>query len=441
MFRYFFILMMGGLGLFLEGCSHPLALSVLPDQSVSPKGDVLVDDSDALFEPVNRLDSKPTPMTTRPAYHLSSPFFSGVRSDDLAWAEAQVKASLLRHWHVLAERSRWVRERVLKGLEDAGAPLDLQVIPIVESAYQPYALSRTGAMGLWQLMPKTAYGLGVRDTQAGDGRRHVEISTRAAAQYLMQQRKKFGNWVLAFAAYNMGPYGLAKRLKKSPWQLSDGIRTMPVPRETRNYVMRILGVTALLHLHVVAFPQEMRTTKVTLLPPIDIRVLEKRLKLSRHDLFRLNPQLHYSQYFQHAVSIHVPNTLLDQLQYGSEQQQPHDIYMRIRSGDSLWQLARTYHTTTKHIKALNPHLSKILHIGQRIKVPAHGYARATASVNPLLSKGRRIRYKVRKGDSLWSISHRFGTTTHAISRSNQLSKKHIIRPGDTLWILARIRSS
>jgi len=416
-------------------------LSLIPEHDAIPKPAPSVVQTDVAPPPVHTPPSTPPQSVANIEYHLSSPFFEGVRMDDLAWAQAQVKPSLLRHWATMGRRSAWVRERVQKGLEDAGAPQDLQVIPIVESAYQPYALSRTGAMGLWQLMPGTAEVLGVHNTHGSDGRRHVAKSTRAAAEYLMQQRKQFGNWVLAFAAYNMGPYGLARRLKESPWQLSDGIRTLPVPEETRAYVARILGVTALLHLHILTFPQEIETTKVTLQPPVDILALEKQLKLSRHALFRLNPQLHYSQYFQRAVTIHVPNTLLDELPSASQQIQPHYIHVRVRSGDSLWQLAHTYQTSTSRLKALNPDLPKTLQIGQPIKVPAHGYARATQRLNPLLSHGRRIHYKVRKGDSLWSIAQRFGISIHAITRSNSLSNEHTLRPGDTLWILARTRSS
>ncbi|MDQ6973569.1 MAG: LysM peptidoglycan-binding domain-containing protein, partial [Mariprofundaceae bacterium] len=133
--------------------------------------------------------------------------------------------------------------------------------------------------------------------------------------------------------------------------------------------------------------------------------------------------------------------LQHKIQVMQTQYHPQYIHVRIRSGDSLWRLAKHYHTSISHLKTLNPHLSKVLHLGHRIKVPAHGYGRATERLNPLLSAGRRIHYKVRQGDSLWRIARRFGTTTHAIARANQLPKHHILRPGDTLWILARSRSS
>jgi len=434
MFRSFLIFTFVLVGVLSTACSP----HVMP---VQPSKPLAVLPTPPLKKPITIPQKTPVIPVKVQAEPLASPFFEGLRDDDLAWVQAQVKPSVLRHWHIVAQRSVWVRERILKGLEDAGAPQDLQVIPIVESAYQPYALSRTGAMGLWQLMPKTAQGLGIYKMKNGDGRRHVEMSTTAAAQYLMTQRKRFGNWPLAFAAYNMGPHGLATRLKKTPWQLSDGVRHMPVPKETRNYVIRILGVTALLHAHVLTFPKAIHTVKVTLHSPVDMTILEKKLNLPKDYLFKLNPQLHYSQYFHGSVSIHVPHDLQHKIQMVQKQYHPQYIHVRIRSGDSLWRLAKHYDTSISHLKALNPRLPKVLQLGHRIKVPAHGYGRATARLNPLLSGGRRIHYKVRKGDSLWSISRRFGTTTHAISRSNQLSKHHILRPGDTLWILARIRSS
>ncbi|MDQ6974028.1 MAG: lytic transglycosylase domain-containing protein, partial [Mariprofundaceae bacterium] len=262
MFRYIFIFTVVLIGGVNTACSPRM----IPVQPAKPQAKLL---EQPLKKPSIPHTTPLLPVKVQASTHASkpllpSPFFIGLRASDLAWVQAQVKPSVSRHWHVLAQRSIWVRERILKGLKDARAPQDLQVVPIVESAYQPYALSRTGAMGLWQLMPKTAQGLGIYKMRNGDGRRHVEISTAAAAQYLMTQYKRFGNWPLAFAAYNMGPYGLSKRLKKTPWQLSDGIRQMPVPKETRNYVIRILGVTALLHLHVLTFPKAIHTVKVTL---------------------------------------------------------------------------------------------------------------------------------------------------------------------------------
>ena len=374
-----------------------------------------------------------------PSYVLASPFLEGVRADDVAMAQARVKSRVWQHWSRLAERSTRVRARVLRVLHALNVPEDLQVIPVVESAYRPYALSRTGAMGLWQLMPRTAQSLGVRHSRQGEGRRHIEISTRAAAQYLRTQYQRFGNWPLAFAAYNMGPNGLARRLKKTPWQLKDGLMHLPVPRETRNYVVQIIGMTALLHLHVLRFPQELKTVAIDLHAPVDIQKLEQYLALPKHELFRLNPQLHYREFLNHDIRIDVPCDKLAQVQEFNQTWKPRYIHIRVQAGDSLWKLAHQHRVTVARLKHLNPTLSRVLHIGQTLTVPAHGYAHAVARLNPLLSEGRRIRYKVRQGDSLWTISRRFGTTTQAIARANQLTQHALIRPGDTLWVFVKIR--
>jgi membrane-bound lytic murein transglycosylase D len=112
--------------------------------------------------------------------------------------------------------------------------------------------------------------------------------------------------------------------------------------------------------------------------------------------------------------------------------------MTVRKGDSLWKISRAINTSVDNLRYLNPGVDNKLSIGQKLKVPANKVARVSPNPNPLLSSRRHIRYKVRSGDSLWRIAHRFGTTPKAIARSNQLSLKTLIRPGDILWVLARL---
>lgn len=396
--------------------------------------------------PLSLNSEKPTKVTVNKQEKLPKPtlsisqdaFLQGLLAQDIARAQASAKKHILPHWPRIRKRSTFVRQRVVNTLTSMDAPLSLQLIPIVESGYQPYALSRTGAMGLWQLMPGTAQGLGIKKNPYNDGRRNVEASTRAAVTYLQEQYKRFGNWPLAFAAYNMGPYGLAKRLKKTAWTLSDGLENMPAPRETRNYVRQIIGLTALFNMQTITFPAPIQTQAITLHAPIDLKQLANSSKLPNSLLFQLNPGLHYSQYLRHDITIHAPKKSLISLQEAQHSHRPKYIKVKLRSGDSLWKLARQHHTNVSHLRKLNPKMPRTLQIGMSVTVPAHSFARATEASNPMLSQGRRIRYKVHKGDSLWSISRRFGTSTHAIARSNQLSRNSIIRPGDRLWILARI---
>ncbi len=367
--------------------------------------------------------------------------FDSLPLSDIAAAQAEVKHHVLPHWPKISERSVFVRQRMLNVLNILNAPEGLQAIPVIESGYNPYALSYAGAMGLWQLMPKTARGLGVRNHQGQNGRRDIEFSTTAATRYLIILHQRFGNWPLAFAAYNYGPSALSKRLKKRPWKPEDGLKTLPAPQMTRAYVRHVIGFAALLHMKTLTFPEPLSTKEIQLLPPVDLQQLTSLSGLDHNLLFQLNPELDQAQYLKHKITIHVPEEHLPVILEQMKATAPKYVHIAIQQGDSLWSLARKHHTTTQHLRSLNPRLGKLLSIGKTVKVPANQLAMAKPTYNPLLNKGRRIRYKVRSGDSLWVIAKRFGTTSKAIARSNQISQNKLIRPGDTLWILARIRPS
>jgi membrane-bound lytic murein transglycosylase D len=366
------------------------------------------------------------------------PLLEQINPDDLAQAQALVKRNFLKKWNVIAKRSRHVRYRMLESLKQMGVPISLQVIPIVESSYDPYALSHAGALGLWQLMPATARELGLRPSKEQNGRRSVEHSTQAAMQYMSMLYDRFNSWPLAIAAYNMGPNGLARRLKKSPWKNADGLDNMPIPRSTRIYVQHVIGLVSLLHMGEFSLPEPTATRALLLEPPVDIIGLAQTAGMGKEEMFRLNPSLNQAQYLKRAVSIHVPVSKYDQLKAKMALAGPKYLYLTVRKGDSLWRISRATSTSIGNLRRLNPGVRTRLSIGQKLKVPANKAARASTNPNPLLSSSRRIRYKVRSGDSLWRIAHRFGTSVKAIARSNQLSTKSLIRPGDTLWILARL---
>jgi membrane-bound lytic murein transglycosylase D len=374
-------------------------------------------------------------------YPGSSELFKGLPISDLAASQAEVKRHVLPHWPNIAERSRYVRGRLLPVLEAMDAPAGLQAIPVIESGYNPYALSYAGAMGLWQLMPRTAKWLGVSNSGGLNGRRNVEISTQAAVDYLISMRERFDNWPLAFAAYHLGPTAVARRLKRSPWVPEDGLNNMPVPSITRAYVRHVIGFAALLQMKSVEFPEPFPTTSLQLFPPVDLKMLASVSSLDHKILFLFNPGLDHSQYLKNEVTLHIPREHEAIVLQKLEEVGPKYVYATIQSGDSLWTLARRHHTSVNHLRSLNPGLGDLLRIGKQMKVPANQLARANPLPNPLLSQGRRIRYKVRSGDSLWVIAQRFGTTTRDIARSNQISQTALIRPGDTLWIIARIRPS
>lgn len=376
-----------------------------------------------------------------PAAAPADPLLSDIQKSDIIQAKSIARRNFKRSWKTIEQRSCFVRSRLLAALNRLDAPTSLQVIPVVESTYDPYALSSTGAVGLWQLMPATARGLGIHSSRNIDGRRHVADSTTAAVRYLQQLYQRFDSWPLALAAYNIGPNAMAHRLRKHPWKNSDGLNHMPIPAATRTYVQYIIGLAALLQDQTFSFPIPVKTRELVAQAPIDINRLAQICGMSENDIFRFNPSLNQAQYLQKTVTIHVPEDHYDAIRSKLALAGPKYINTIVGKGDSLWRIARNNNTNIETLKKLNRSIGKYLHIGQKLKLPANHLSRAHADINPLLPTKRRIRYRIRSGDSLWRIANRFGTTPGAIARANRISSKHMIRAGDTLWVFAKERPS
>jgi len=367
------------------------------------------------------------------------PVLEGLNPEDLNWTAARAKLKYTPYWHVVSERSSFVRHRILKVLQQLQAPTSLQAVPVVESTYDPYALSYSGAVGLWQLMPRTAKGLGVRSDAAINGRRHVETSTRAAVTYLQQLHDRFNSWPLAFAAYHMGPNALARALSAHPWRHSDGLHRMPIPQVTREYVQNIIGLAVLLDRGEFSFNDPIPTVAVTLHPPVNLALAQKQLNQMDNELFRLNPGLNRVEYHHTPITIHVPEQERISWQGLPSYKGPTYARVHIKSGDSLWKIAHQHHISVAELKRINHLPDYTLHIGQVLKIPSSGNGTLLAGLNPLLSNGNRLRYSVRKGDSLWKIARRFGTTPAAIAKINHMSLNSHIYPGDKIWVHAHPR--
>jgi len=149
---------------------------------------------------------------------------------------------------VLLKRAKPYLYLVTKEVEKAGLPIEIALLPIVESAYYPFSYSHGTASGLWQFIPSTGRLYGLKETWWYDGRRDVLASTKAAVKYLKNLNKLFkGDWLLAIAAYNSGPGRVQKAVRKNKklgkkadfWHLD-------LPSETKGYVPRLLAVAELI---------------------------------------------------------------------------------------------------------------------------------------------------------------------------------------------------
>jgi len=240
-------------------------------------------------------------------------FLSGLTEHELASVKAEAMRVYAPSWKRIARRSRYVRQPLLQTLKQNHAPVELQMIPVVESGYNPYARSAVGATGLWQLMPDTADDLRIISNNQLDGRRDIVISTRGAARFLLKQHARFGSWPLAFAAYHLGPNGVQRRIKRHPWHDGDGLNRLPLPPITKTYIRHILGLIALQADGRLSFPPPYPTGMVIIHAPVDLERLQTAAGLPRHQLFRFNPKLTRMQYFQYRpkqLSLRISQTRL-----------------------------------------------------------------------------------------------------------------------------------
>lgn len=219
------------------------------------------------------------------------------RQHPKARKEAQFYAGYQDHLDEVVERAKPYLYYVLEEIEKRGMPSEIALLPIIESAYQPLARSSGGAVGIWQFIPSTGKNFGLKQNFWYDGRRDIAASTRAAMNYLQKLNIDFdGDWLLSLAAYNSGEGTVFRAMKKNRaagkptdfWSLD-------LPKETENYIPRLLGVAAL-----VAHPEEFGAslsfvadapylTSVDLDSQVDLKVAAQMADITPQEIQILNP--------------------------------------------------------------------------------------------------------------------------------------------------------
>lgn len=186
-----------------------------------------------------------------------------------------------------------------KQTQDRGLPAELALIPVIESEYNPNDHSKKGATGLWQLMPRTAHELGIKVKSSYDGRRNIIASTKAALAYFNDLGHMFdGNWDLAIAAYNCGQVKVQKVQKRTG---RENFWSLPLPKETKLYVPKLLAVAAIVkdpEKYGVQLPHidnEPYFTELKVKKPITLDKVAKTSGVSMKTLHTLNPDYNHGK--------------------------------------------------------------------------------------------------------------------------------------------------
>lgn len=351
-------------------------------------------------------------------------------------------------------------------LNQRSMPLELALLPVVESAFEPYAYSRARASGLWQFIPGTGTRYGLKQNWWYDGRRDVVASTRAALDYLQSLHDQFdGDWLLAIAAYNCGAGNVQRAVSRNQRQGRPiDFWHLKLPTETRAYVPKLLAMRrivadpATFGLEFSQIPDEPYFVQVATGGQIDMQVASEIAGLPKDELYELNPAFH-----RFATDPTGPHMLLVPTEYaeGLEQtllgltpeQRMRVTAYDVRRGDTVASIATQFSTTPAVVRELNDMRANDKPvIGSTLRVPSASIAlpekaaRAAALVDrPGRLGGRRGSragvHVVRRGDTLYGIAHRMGTDVHTLARLNNMEVGDTIHAGQRLVVSSRAARS
>src|SRR5580692_1263540 len=327
-------------------------------------------------------------------------------------------------------RSGRYREMIARVLHEEGVPQDLIYLAQAESAFQPLALSRAGARGIWQFVAYRGQQYGLRHTWWIDERQDPEKATRAAAQHLRDLYGQFGDWYLAMAAYNCGPGNVQKGIERTGyadfWEL---YRRNVLPKETKNYVPIILALTLIAkdaaHYGIQVDPEQPVPTDVV--KPgraIDLRLVAETIDVNVDTLRSLNPSLlRMATPDDPEFELFLPVGSAEK--FSAEIADiPADKWVswrrhRIEAGETLTSIAKKYRVTPAAISdANNLDHHAALDVGEKLIIPAAA---------PAETKSRLVRYRVRKGDTLGGIADRFSVPTEDVRKWNHMKTNHVSR--------------
>ena len=340
---------------------------------------------------------------------------------------------------------------VLQQTRKRAMPAELALLPMVESAYNPFAYSRRGATGLWQLMPGTASGFGLKINWWYDGRRDIVASTNAALNYLQYLHDYFHDWLLAIAAYDSGEGTVLAAIRRNRLlHRPTDFWSLPLPRETRLYVPKLLALAQVikhaqlygLRLSPVAY--QAIFTSITLNSKINLQKLAKLSHSPVSTIRRLNPAFRRAETGPNEpVHLLLPVSKADILanklsKITQDHLYPKLIRHRVQAGESLILIAKCFHSSVAQLRISNRLKNDLLPIGKDLLIPVSYYSSVHRVGNPLNQDSKfksgleRIEYTVKIHDNVSRIAHHFHVTIRQIFFWNNFNRHTILLPKQTL---------
>lgn len=361
----------------------------------------------------------------------------------------------------VGERGSLYLYYIVERLEEEGLPTELALLPIVESAFDPFAYSHGRAAGIWQFIPGTGKRYGLEQNWWYDGRRDIVESTEAAISYLKYLNNFFDdNWLHALAAYNSGE-GTVKRAKQRNEKLGKSIDywSLRLPKETAAYVPQLIALSK-----IIADPEKYGLE----LPPIvnapyfeivevgsqiDLAQAAELADISINELYRINPG--YNRWATDPKGHHsllIPTEKIDLFNQNladlpQDQRVGWERYT-IANGDSLIRIANKFNTDVATLKATNNLKNNTIRAGDALiipvaKSPANQYTQSQSqrisrkqNTSPTTNT-QKIIYTTKQGDSFWSIAKKYRVGIRELAKWNGLAPTDPLQINQKLTIWTR----
>jgi len=347
---------------------------------------------------------------------------------------------------------------ILEEAEKRNIPTELVLLPIVESAFQPFAYSHGRAAGIWQFIPSTGRQYGLKQNWWYDGRRDIYASTQAALDYLENLNKMFkGDWMLALAAYNSGSgtVGRAIRRNKKANRPTD-FWNLKLPKETQAYVPKLLALKEIIShpekysVSLRCIPDAPGFKQVTTTAQIDLALAAELADIDLETLYNYNPAFN-----RWATDPDGPHTLIlptnsaeiFEKNYSTLAKDEHLRWSRhkIKSGETLGHIAQKYNTSVKHLKKVNSIRGNNIREGKYLLIPVSSKNKSSyvlsssQRLKSTQSKKRgggssRITHIVQNGESFWEISRKYKVNMHSLAKWNGMAIKDPLKNGKKLVV-------
>ena len=435
----------------------PVPEAAVPAAPPTPSGPVV-----AIAEPRAAVDASPSaapgPAGLEPLPPPAEDLWARIRR---GFAMPDIDDALVAKWEQwyasrpdyvarMLDRSRRYLYYIVVEVEERGMPLEIALLPMVESAFNPNAMSVSRASGIWQFMPATGTHYGLKQNFWFDSRRDVIAATEGALNYLQKLHADFSDWQLALAGYNWGEGNVARAIAKNQkMQLPAGYANLKMPDETRNYLPKLQALKNIVRdpekfaLDLGDIPDAPYFAVVKMARKIDVKIAAQLAEMPVDEFQYLNPQhnrpvIAGADEYTILLPIDKAELFAAKLQLADQPLVSWQAY-RLRNGETLVQVAAKFGLEVEALRAVNGIGAKSrVPVGHAVLVPTQGPTDAAAdtlsqAVFTTVPQGRTFYYRVNRGDTLASIAARYAVAPADLRRWNGLTQ-NAVAAGQTLRI-------